>query len=167
MTGKGEDQQRCPPGVAASPPPAQHGSPGWRPQDLTQRELQLQLPPAWGNEHSPQEDDSHLKCTGKPFGATVDRGLWSQTDNAAPLYLSLTAPAAAAGSHQAPERQGAKEALGAKPPQAEHGMQWAHWWGMELATQLCRQQLSVSMWQVKLPSLLNTHASYHWFAQQD
>lgn len=57
--------------------------------------------------------------------------------------------------------------LGQNPPQAEHGMQWAHWWGMELATQLCRQQLSVSMWQVKLPSLLNTHASYHWFAQQD
>ena len=73
-------------------------------------------------QRTPHEDDRHLKGTREQFGATLDRGLWSQTDNAAPLYLSLTAPATAVDSHRALERQGAKEELGAETPQAERGM---------------------------------------------
>lgn len=70
-------------------------------------------------QRAPGEDDHHGKSTRDQFGATLERGLWSQTDDAAPLYLSLAAPAAAAGSHQAPKRQGAEEGLGAETPQAE------------------------------------------------
>jgi len=111
LTRKQEAQQRPPPGVAAHPqPPAQRGSPRVHSGHLQPRQ------------YTPQEDGRHLKGTRDQSGATLDRVLWSQTDDAAPLHLSVIAPANAAGSCPALERQGAMEGPGAEAPQDEHGM---------------------------------------------
>lgn len=121
MTGKGEDQQRSPPGVAASPPPAQHGSPrvvasGPDPERAA-------APAAchlW--QCAPHEDDRHLKAQESSLEQHLTGSSGAKQMMQHLCTSPLAAPATAAGSHQALERQGVREGLGAETPQAKHGM---------------------------------------------
>lgn len=107
---KREDQRNDPPDVAASPPPAQQGSP---------KAVASGPDPDTGCGPCPvlgqctvHEDGSHLKGTREHFGPT-DVPEAKQVQN---LCLWLAAPATADSSHQAPERQEAKERLGVETP---------------------------------------------------